>query len=49
MHEIVTQLRGEAGGRQVASARIGMALNGGGALGTEEAAMGSHILERAEA
>lgn len=45
VHELVTQLRGEAGARQVASARIGLAENGGGALGDEEAAMCVHILE----
>ncbi|HNR87310.1 MAG TPA: thiolase family protein [Spirochaetota bacterium] len=45
IHELVTQLRGEAGGRQVAGARIALAENGGGALGQEEAAMCIHILE----
>ncbi len=45
IHEITTQLRGEAGPRQVAGARIGMAQNGGGMLGVEEAAMGIHVLE----
>jgi acetyl-CoA acetyltransferase len=45
IHEIVTQLRGSAGGRQVKNARIGLAENGGGALGVEEAAMGIHIFE----
>lgn len=46
IHEIVTQLRGEAGRRQVAGARIGLTENGGGNLGYEEAAMTVHILER---
>ncbi|MDB4990433.1 MAG: Thiolase family protein [Myxococcaceae bacterium] len=46
LHELVTQLRGEAGKRQVEGARIGLAENGGGALGEEEAAMCIHILER---
>jgi len=46
MHELVTQLRGEAGARQVEGARIGMAENGGGALGEEEAAMCIHIFEK---
>ncbi len=45
LHEVVTQLRGNAGGRQVRGARIGLAENGGGALGQEEAAMCIHILE----
>ncbi len=45
IHELVTQLRGETGARQVESARIAMAENGGGVLGNEEAAMCIHILE----
>ena len=45
--EIVMQLRGEAGKRQVEGARIGMTENGGGALGVEEASMTIHLLERA--
>lgn len=45
IHEIVTQLRGDAGMRQVKGARIGLAENGGGAIGDEEAAMCIHILE----
>ena len=45
IHEIVTQIRGAAGPRQVSGARIGLAENGGGALGVEEAAMCIHILE----
>jgi acetyl-CoA acyltransferase len=45
LHELVTQLRGAAGERQVAGARIALAENGGGALGQEEAAMCIHILE----
>ena len=45
IHELVTQLRGAAGPRQVQGARIAMAENGGGALGQEEAAMCIHILE----
>lgn len=35
--ELVTQLRGEAGARQVAGARIALAENGGGQIGVEEA------------
>lgn len=45
IHELVTQLRGNAGSRQVQGATIGLAENGGGALGQEEAAMCIHILE----
>ena len=37
IHELVTQLRGEGGARQVAGARIGLAQNGGGFIGVEEA------------
>jgi acetyl-CoA acetyltransferase len=44
--EIVMQLRGEAGKRQVQGARIGMTENGGGAVGVEEASMTIHILEK---
>ena len=47
IHEIVTQLRGEAGKRQVQGARIGLTENGGGNLGLEEASMTIHILEKA--
>lgn len=46
IHELVTQLRYEAGARQVDGCRLGMAENGGGNLAYEEAAMGIHILER---
>lgn len=46
IHEMVTQLRGEAGDRQVAGARLAMAENGGGVLGNEEAALCIHILSR---
>jgi acetyl-CoA acetyltransferase len=45
IYEIVTQLRGEAGARQVEGARIALAENGGGNIGVEEAAMCIHILE----
>ena len=37
IHELVTQLRGEAGARQVSGARIGVQENGGGLFGIEEA------------
>lgn len=43
--EIVMQLRGEAGKRQVEGARLGMTENGGGFVGVEEASMTIHILE----
>ena len=45
IYEIVLQLRGEAGKRQVEGARIGLTENGGGNLGVEEASMTIHILE----
>lgn len=45
MHELVTQLRGEAGPRQVEGARIGIAENGGGFVHFEEASMHIHILQ----
>jgi acetyl-CoA acetyltransferase len=44
--EIVMQLRGDAGKRQVEGARIGMTENGGGGVGVEEAAMTVHIFEK---
>ena len=46
IHEIVTQLRHEAGSRQVENCSLGLAENGGGLVGFEGAAMGIHILER---
>ena len=45
VNEIVTQLRGEAGQRQVEGARIGLCENGGGFYGFEEAACVVSILE----
>jgi acetyl-CoA acetyltransferase len=45
IHELVTQLRGRADKRQIENCRIALAENGGGALGSEEAAMCIHILE----
>jgi acetyl-CoA acyltransferase len=45
IHEVVTQLRGEAGKRQVEGARIGLTENGGGNMYFEEAALAIHILE----
>ncbi len=46
IYEIGLQLRGEAGKRQVENARLGLAENGGGNIGVEEAAMCIHILEK---
>lgn len=45
LHELATQLRGEAQQRQVANAKIGVAENGGGFYETEEAATVVTILE----
>jgi acetyl-CoA acyltransferase len=45
IHELVTQLRAEAGPRQVAGARLAAAENGGGLWGVEEAATTVTILE----
>jgi acetyl-CoA acetyltransferase len=44
--ELVEQLRGEAGERQVADARIGVAQNAGGDLGGVSAASAVHVLGR---
>ncbi|MFJ1551859.1 thiolase family protein [Streptomyces sp. NPDC088246] len=44
--ELVTQLRGRAGGRQVPDARIAIAENGGGLYGIEEAVAAVTILGR---
>jgi acetyl-CoA acetyltransferase len=46
IHELVTQLRGEAGKRQVEGARIALQENGGGLMGIEEAAVVVTILEK---
>jgi acetyl-CoA acetyltransferase len=46
IYELVTQLRHEAGDRQVKGSRLALAENGGGSIGFEEAAMCLHILER---
>ena len=43
--ELVQQLRGAAGERQVEGARLGLAENGGGFIGSGEAAIAIHILE----
>jgi acetyl-CoA acetyltransferase len=44
--EVTEQLRGASGDRQVDGARIGLAQNGGGSLGTDAAAMSITILGR---
>lgn len=46
IHEVVKQLRDEAGKRQVQGAKIGMTHNGGGILGTDAAAMALHMFKR---
>ncbi len=46
IHEIVQQLRGTAGKRQVQNPKIGMTHNGGGILGVDAAAMALHIFKR---
>jgi acetyl-CoA acetyltransferase len=46
IHELVTQLRGEAGKRQVEGARLALAENGGGLEGIEEAVACITILGR---
>ncbi len=47
-YELVTQLRGRAGIRQVKRAKTGMQINGGGVIGVEEAALGAHIFRKTE-
>jgi acetyl-CoA acetyltransferase len=46
LYELVTQLRGEAGARQVEGARHAIQENGGGNIGVEEAAVAIHILTK---
>ena len=46
VHEIVTQLRGEAGNRQVKDPKVGMTHNGGGILGVDAAAMALHMFKK---
>ena len=46
LFELVTQLRGEAGARQVEGARHAIQENGGGNIGVEEAAVAVHILSK---
>lgn len=44
IHDVVTQIRGEAGAGQVEGARIGVVENGGGFLDVEEAATAVHVI-----
>lgn len=46
VHEVVQQLRGAAGPRQVPDARIGLVENGGGFIGVEEAVATVALFER---
>ncbi len=46
IYEIVTQLRGEAGARQVKNAVTGLTENGGGVISVEEMACGVTILQK---
>jgi acetyl-CoA acetyltransferase len=46
VYEVVQQLRGEAGARQVPGATLGLVENGGGVIGFDEAACAVHILEK---
>jgi acetyl-CoA acyltransferase len=46
LYELVQQLRGEAGDRQVTGARLAIAENGGGFLGVEEGVTAVTILEQ---
>ena len=45
IHELMLQLRGEAGERQAANVRIALAENGGGVIGFDEAACSIIVLE----
>lgn len=49
LHELVTQLRGEAGKRQVENARHAIHENSGGLVGIEEGAAVINILGKVEA
>lgn len=46
IHELVTQLRGEAGLRQVSGARVALQENGGGMAGYEEAVVTVNVFKR---
>ncbi|ABW66368.1 thiolase family protein [Desulfosudis oleivorans] len=45
VYEIVNQLRGTAGKRQVKNPKVGMTHNGGGILGVDAAAMALHVFK----
>jgi len=46
IHELTLQLRGDAGPRQVGGARVALAENGGGFIGTDSAAIVVSVLEQ---
>ncbi|MNP48649.1 lipid-transfer protein [compost metagenome] len=46
IHELVTQLRGEAGARQVTGAKVALQENGGGSIGYEEAVVTVNLFTR---
>lgn len=46
IYEVVTQLRNQAGKRQVADAKVAMTHNGGGIIGVEPAALALHLFKR---
>jgi acetyl-CoA acetyltransferase len=46
IHELITQLRGEAGVRQVAAAKVALQENGGGSVGYEEAVVTVNLFTR---
>jgi len=46
IYEIISQLRGEAGARQVRNAKIGLTENGGGVISTEEFSCCINILQK---
>jgi acetyl-CoA acetyltransferase len=46
IHELTTQLRGEAGPRQVAGVKVALQENGGGSLGIEEAVVTVNLFTR---
>jgi acetyl-CoA acetyltransferase len=46
IYEIVKQLRGESGERQVKNPRIGMTHNGGGIIGLDASSMTLHVFKR---
>jgi hypothetical protein len=46
VYEVVNQLRGRSGKRQVKDPKIGMTHNGGGIIGMDAASMALHIFKR---